>query len=132
MSHIERITELISDYNQTTIITEHLDYLMNLRKEISVVAFFLGKEVANLKRDLEQAKAQRKIDFYRVQEKHLAEGLGKSVVYAEKAISNIRQAEARLEGEFAGAKIILLQANEVLTSLNQDLSQLKAEYRADI
>jgi hypothetical protein len=105
---------------------------MVLRKNLSSVAFFFGKDVANLKRDLEQVKAQRKIDFYRIQEKHLDEGLGKSVVYAEKGLSTIRAEEGRLEGNYAGSKIILNQVNEVLTSINQDLSQLKAEYKADM
>ena len=132
MSRIDKITEFIADYNHTDITANNMNYLMRLRKDISTVAFFFSKDVAVLKRDLEQCKAQRKIDFYRMQEKHLEEGLGKSVVYAEKVLAGIRKEEGRLEGNFAGSKIILIQVNEVLSSINQDISQLKAEYKADI
>jgi hypothetical protein len=132
MNRIDKITELIADYNHTDITALNMNYLMTLRKDLSTLAFFFGKDVANLKRDLEQCKAQRKIDFYRIQEKHLDEGLGKSVVFAEKGLAGIRKEEGRLEGNFAGSKIILTQVNEVLSSINQDISQLKAEYKADI
>ncbi len=132
MSRIDKITELIADYNHTDITAPNMNYLMRLRKDLSSVAFFFGKDVANLKREIEHCKAKRKIDFYRIQEKHLEEGLGKSVVYAEKGLAAIRAEEGRLEGNYAGSKIILTQVNEVLTSINQDLSQLKAEYKAEI
>ncbi len=132
MSITDKLIELIQDYNSTTIEAKHLDYLMGLRKDISVRAFLLGKEVATLKRDFEACKAQRKIDFYRIQEKHLDEGLGKSVVYAEKGLSTIRAEEGRLEGNYAGSKIILEQVNQVLSSLAQDIAQLRLEFKADM
>ena len=132
MKQVDKLTELITDYHRTSIEAHHLNYLMTLRKEISTVAFFLGKEVSRIKIDLENCKAQRKIDFYRIQEKHLSEGLGKSVVFAEKSLSAIRKEEGKLEGEFNGNKIILSQVNEVLSSLFQDISQLKQEYKADM
>ena len=132
MSRIDKITELIADYNHTDITANNMNYLMTLRKDLSSIAFFFGKDVANLKRDLEQCKAQRKIDFYRIQAKHLEEGLGKSVVFAENSLAQIRKEEGRLEGNFAGSKIILTQVNECLSSIAQDISQLKAEYKADI
>ena len=132
MSRIDKITELIADYHNTDITANNMNSLMILRKDLSSIAFFFGKDVANLKRDLEQCKAQRKVDFYRIQEKHLGEGLGKSVVYAEKGLENIRLEEGRLEGNYAGSKIILNQVNEVLSSIQQDISQLKAEYKADM
>ncbi len=132
MSITDKLIELIQDYNSTTIEAKHLDYLMGLRKDLSSIAFFFGKDVANLKRDLEQCKAQRKIDFYRIQEKHLDEGLGKSVVYAEKSIGDIRKQEGKLEGNYAGSKIILEQVNQVIQSLNQDVAQLRLEFKADM
>jgi len=132
MSVTDKIIDLVQDYNSTTVEAKHLDYLMGLRKDISIRAFFLGKEVALLKRDFDAKKAERKISFYRVQEKHLDDGIGKSVVYAEKGIGAIRKEEARLEGNYMGSKIILEQVNQILSSIAQDISQLKAEYKADM
>ena len=132
MSHIEKITELIEEYRAAETVADNLDYLMSIRKELAIEAFLFSKDIAEVKSCLEQAKAQRKIDFYTMQSQHLDEGLGKSVVYAEKGIRSVRAAEARLEGEYVGNKTLLIQVNEVLSSLQQDISQLKAEYKAEL
>ena len=121
-----------SEYRAAETVAENLDYLMSIRKELAIEAFLFSKELAETKQLLEQAKAQRKIDFYTMQSQHLDEGLGKSVVYAEKGIRSIRAAEARLEGEYVGNKTLLIQVNEVLSSLQQDIAQIRAEYRAEL
>lgn len=132
MNHIEKLTELIEEYRSAETVADNLDYLMSIRKELAIEAFLFSKDIAEVKSCLEQAKAQRKIDFYTMQSQHLDEGLGKSVVYAEKGIRSVRAAEARLEGEWVGKKTLLIQVNEVLSSLQQDISQLKAEYKAEL
>ena len=129
---IEKITELIEEYRSADTVAENLDYLMSIRKELAIEAFLFSKELAETKQLLEQAKAQRKVDFYTMQSQHLDEGLGKSVVYAEKGVRSVRVREARLEGEYQGNKAILNQVNEVLSSLQQDISQLKAEFKAEL
>jgi hypothetical protein len=98
------ITELIEEYRAAETVADNLDYLMSIRKELAIEAFLFSKDIAEVKSCLEQAKAQRKIDFYTMQSQHLDEGLGKSVVYAEKGIRSVRAAEARLEGEYVGKK----------------------------
>ena len=129
---IDKITELIEEYRSADTIAENLDYLMSIRKELAIEAFLFSKELAETKQLLEQAKAQRKVDFYTMQSQHLGEGLGKSVVYAEKGVRSVRVAEARYEGEYQGNKVMLNQVNEVLSSLQQDISQLKAEFKAEL
>lgn len=132
MEEFNKITELILEYRSAETSAENLDYLMSIRKELAIEAFLFSKELAETKRQLEQAKAQRKIDFYTMQSQHLDEGLGKSVVYAEKGVGSVRMVEARYEGEYQGNKALLNQVNEVLSSLSQDISQLKAEYKAEL
>jgi hypothetical protein len=127
-----KITELIQEYRAAETVAHNLDYLMSIRKELAIEAFLFSKELAETKSLLEQAKAQRKVDFYTIQAQHLDEGLGKSVVYAEKGIVSVRVAEARYEGEYQGNKAMLNQVNEVLSSLSQDISQLKAEFKAEL
>ena len=129
---IEKITELIEEYRSADTVAENLDYLMSIRKELAIEAFLFSKELAETKQLLEQAKAQRKVDFYTMQSQHLDEGLGKSVVYAEKGVRSVRVREAQFEGEYQGNKVMLNQVNEVLSSLQQDISQLKAEFKAEL
>lgn len=132
MEQVDKITELIEEYRAADTVAENLDYLMSIRKELAIEAFLFSKDIAEVKSCLEQAKAQRKIDFYTMQSQHLDEGLGKSVVYAEKGVRSVRAAEARYEGEYQGNKAMLNQVNEVLSSLQQDISQLKAEFKAEL
>lgn len=125
------VTELICRYKELDIYSGNLMELMEIRKLLSVEAYGLGVKAAGFKKELEQKKGNRKIEFYKQQYNFLSEGVGKSVVKAEKAISTIREKEAALEGNYTGCKIILEQTNLVLSSISQDIAQLRLEYKSD-
>jgi hypothetical protein len=59
----EEITDIINTYHATTIEAHNLQYLMGMRKELSIKAFELGVFTAKYKRLLEETKAQRKSLF---------------------------------------------------------------------
>jgi hypothetical protein len=133
MNITEKITDIINTYHATTIEAHNLAYLMGMRKELSVYAFELGTFTAKYKRLLEETKAQRKSRFAKQKLKHLEDStLGKAELLAEQDIEEIRMNEARLDGNYIGSKIILEQCNEVINSMQQDISQLKLEYKNEL
>ena len=125
----DKITETIKDYHVTTIEAHNLNHLMNIRKTLSVQAYELGVITAKYKRTLEEVKAQRKIAFAKAKIKHLSEGVGKAEVKATEDIELLITNEANIEGKCIGCKIILEQVNEVISSIVQDISQLRLEYK---
>jgi hypothetical protein len=133
MNITDKITSIIETYHATTIEANNLAYLMGMRKELSVYAFELGISTAKYKRLLEETKAQRKSKFARQKLNHLENStLGKAELLAEQDIEEIRMNEARLDGNYIGSKIILEQCNEVINSMQQDISQLKLEYKNEL
>ena len=133
MNITEKITDIIATYHATTIEAHNLAYLMGMRKELSVYAFELGISTAKYKRLLEETKAQRKSSYARHKLKFLnGSTLGKAELQAESEIEEIRMNEARFDGNYIGSKIILEQCNEVISSMQQDISQLKLEYKNEL
>jgi len=130
MTLIETITEQIATYNATDISAENLDYLMGIRKNLSYNAYLLGLDTARAKRQLETIKAQRKIKYFKSKVEHLKDGVGKAETLAEVEVSELREKEANTDGIYSGYKIILEQCNEVLKSIQQDLSVLRLEMNA--
>lgn len=134
MTLIEHITEQVATYNAMEIIPTNLEYLMGIRKNLSYNAYLLGKDTARAKKQMEAIKAQRKIKYF----KHKAEGIksgdsaAKAETFAEVEISELREQEANLDGLYGGYKIILDQCNECLKSIQQDISQLKLEYKNEL
>ena len=131
MTLIENITEQLATYNAMEISADNLQYLMGIRKSLSYNAYLLGLDVARSKRKLESVKAQRKIQFFKSKKLHLDEGVGKAEVFAEVKISELREEEANYDGLYYGYKIILEQSNACLSSMVQDISQLRLEYKSE-
>ena len=130
MTITEKISDIIATYHATTIEAHNLMYLMGMRKELSCLGFELGVKTAQLKKLLEETKAQRKSKFAMHKLNALnGSTLGKAELIAEKEIEELRTQEARLDGKYIGCKIILEQTNEVISSIQQDISQLKLEYK---
>lgn len=130
MNITEEITDIINTYHATTIEAHNLSYLMGMRKELSIKAFELGVFTAKYKRLLEETKAQRKSLFAKKKLRFLSDStLGKAELQAESEIEEIRLNEANLDGNYIGSKIILEQCNEVISSMQQDISQLRLEYK---
>ena len=133
MTITDKLTDIINTYHATSIESHNLVYLIGMRKELSVLAFELGVKTAQLKKLLEETKQQRKSTY--AKEKLIAlenSTLGKAELIAEQKIEDIRTNEARLDGKYIGSKIILEQTNEVISSIQQDISQLKLEYKNEL
>ena len=130
MKTTDEITDIINTYHATTIEAHNLAYLMGMRKELAIKAFELGKEVSNYKYHKEVTTAQRKTKFAQKKLYYLqSSNLGKSELLAEEQIEDIRLKEAKYDGLYMGCKIVLEQTNEVISSIMQDVSQLRLEYK---
>lgn len=133
MNLTDEITDIIETYHNTTIEASNLVYLMGMRKELAIKAFKLGKEVANYKFHKENHTARRKSKFASKKLYYLKDStLGKAELLAEEQIEDLRLNEAKYDGLYMGGKIVLEQVNEVISSLQQDLSQLKLEYKNEL
>lgn len=123
----DKIQVLIQKYNETPLEATYLSVLMDIRQNLVSLSFELGLEVAKYKRNFDKANVRRKINFFRLKNTHLNEGVAKAETLAEVQLQQLRETEKEYESLYNGCKIILHQVNEVLSSLQQDISILKAE-----
>jgi len=130
MKLTENIMLIIQSYHAMEIEAHNLQYLMGMRKDLSIKAFELGRKVANYKYKKEVSTAQRKSKFAKSKLSHLSNSnLGKAELQAEAEIELLRLTEARFDGLYMGTKIVLEQCNAVISSIQQDLSVLRLEYK---
>lgn len=123
----DKIATIISHYKETPLEATYLSQLMSLRQELVSLGFELGLEVAKYKREFDRANFKRKINFFQLKNDNLSEGVTKAETLAEVKIKQERENEKEYESLYTGCKIILNQVNEVLSSMQQDISILKAE-----
>lgn len=129
MTIIEEINEQIESYHNIEIAAHNLEFIMGIRKSLSIKAYHLGVLSAKAKRQSETSIAQRKIKFFKSKLNNIKEGIGKAETIAESEIELERENESNWVGLFGGYKIILEQVNQVLSSINQDISVLRLEYK---
>ena len=120
-------TKLIIQYNSLKLESHELATIMTLRKELVVMGFKLGLEVANYKREFDKANGTRKINFFKIKNENLSEGVTKAETIAEVEIGDLREAEKTYESLYYGCRVILNQLNEVLNAIQQDISILRTE-----
>jgi len=123
----DKIQVLIQKYNETPLEATYLSVLMDIRQSLVSLSFELGLEVAKYKREFDRCNYRRKINFFQLKNDNLSEGVTKAETLAEVQIKDLRESEKEYESLYTGCKIILNQVNEVLSSLQQDISILKAE-----
>lgn len=123
----DKIQILIQKYNETPLEATYLSVLMDIRQNLVSLSFELGLEVAKYKRNFDKANVRRKINFFRLKNTHLNEGVAKAETLAEVQLQQLRETEKDYESLYNGCKIILNQVNEVLSSIQQDISILKSE-----
>ena len=127
MTITNKIQVLIGKYNETPLEATYLNQLMDIRQSLVCLSFNLGVEVAKYKREFDASNYKRKINFFQLKNDNLASGVTKAETLAEVQIKELRAEEKANESLYTGSKIILNQVNEVLSSLQQDLSILKSE-----
>lgn len=123
----DKIQVLIQKYNETPLEATYLSVLMDIRQSLVSLSFELGLEVAKYKREFDKANYKRKINFFQLKNDNLDSGVTKAETLAEVQIKELRETEKDYESLYNGCKIILNQVNEVLSSMQQDISILKAE-----
>ena len=123
----KEIQELIAKYRKTPLEATYLSKLMDIRQNLVALGFELGLETAEYKRLFDSANYSRKISFYQFKSDSLSEGVTKAETLAEVKIKDLRESEKTYESLYYGCKILLGQLNEVLSSIQQDLSILKSE-----
>lgn len=127
MRTTEKINEIINSYSLLLLEANNLPVLVDLRKDLVVLSYDLGREVAEYKIAFDSAYARRKISYFQAKQTHLSGSLGKAEVLAEVEVAELRKEEKENEGLYSASKIVLNQVNEVLKSMQQDISLLKQE-----
>ena len=123
----ERATNLINEYNELHLESHELATIMSIRKELIATGFKMGLEVAKWKRMYDKANGQRKIQFFKIKNEHLSEGVTKAETIAEVEIAKLREIEKTNESLYYGSKTILEQINNALSALSQDIAILRTE-----
>tara|TARA_R110000782_G_scaffold252972_1_gene340933 strand:+ start:244 stop:705 length:462 start_codon:yes stop_codon:yes gene_type:complete len=106
--------------------------LLEIRKDLSCLSLDLAKETAKHGRDFRNRRAGRETQKYLKQRELMDKGAKATPSEAEaKAFTaHLLSDEALSEGFYMSGKLILNQVNEVLRSLNQDISIIKKEYES--
>lgn len=106
--------------------------LITIRKKLSSLSVDLATKVAKYKRSSMSAKAKYEYDKYIAVRDLMASGekVTAAESKAKQKVADQLQPLAIEEGLYSSGNLILKQVNEVLKSLNQDISIIKKEYES--
>lgn len=130
MDTIKEISIIITWYGSQSRDYNDIDNLIYTRKKLATLSFALAGEVGDAKNDLDVAIFKRKLAFSKEFDRLTSEAKVSGVSAKEKAnitIEVLCENEAVVSGIYHRTKMFLSQTNEVLSTLNQHISYLKAE-----
>lgn len=107
--------------------------LLRIRKDLSCLSLDLAKSTGKYQRDFKNAEAKRKTQYFFKKRECIQlqkMKIGEAETEAEVETSDLRISAATNEGLYSTGKLLLSQCNEVLKSLNQDISIIKKEYES--
>ena len=106
--------------------------LIEIRKNLSCLSVDLASEVAKYMRQSKNSKAKYDYDRYVATKVLMDSGVKVTAAesQAKQQIADQLQGVAVDEGLYSSGNLILKQVNEVLKSLNQDISIIKKEYES--
>ena len=106
--------------------------LLEIRKDLSCLSLDLAKETAKHGREFRNKRASRETQKYLEQRKLMIEGMKATPAEAsaKATTAHLLVDEALSEGFYQTGRLILAQVNEIIKSLNQDISIIKKEYEA--
>jgi len=106
--------------------------LIRIRRDLSCLSLDFAKSTAVHLRDFKTKKAQRETQRYLKQKEFMSQGVKvtQAEAQARQATADMLEPEAVAEGFYMTGRLIINQVNEVLKSLNQDISILKKEYES--
>jgi len=104
--------------------------LITIRRGLSCLSVDLATEVGKYQREAKNSKAQFEYTRYIKQKELMDEGtkVTAAEAQAKQYVAEMILQVATDEGLYSSGKLILTQVNEVLKSLNQDISIIKKEY----
>lgn len=109
--------------------------LMEARRRLACHLFAFAVEVGELGREKNRVEHLRKSKYARIVAESLEKSDGKGVaaaqVAAEHLTSHERGEEAAAEAAYYAAKVVMDAGNNVLDTMNQHISNLKAERRLE-
>jgi hypothetical protein len=129
---LSRITKILNWYYQTPKDYADIDTMLYNRKQLSVESVALAVIVGEFKAEYDSTYFKRKVAFSKAFEQIKSTATEKitdsvAVHKANIEIEPIEDIEKNLSGQFEKGKMILKQVNEVLSSMQQQLSYLKKE-----
>jgi hypothetical protein len=106
--------------------------LLRIRKDLSCLSLEYASGVGDWAFDFKEAEAQRKVQYYIKKRECINAGMkiGAAETEAECDTSDLREACGTNEGLYTSGRLVLNQINEVLKSINQDISIIKKEYES--
>jgi len=132
MKVIETITKQIDWYYSTK--NRSLDSLIELQRGLSCNSFYLASYLANMKKEYNIAYFNRKINVNRSKQGFIQNKmtLGKAEVEAIDENFMYIEEELNREAEAFKCEVLLKQVNKILSSIQQEISNLKEERKQSI
>ena len=133
-STVDRITDEVKGYYSVPPDTADIIGLIERRKRLSVLAFGLSRELADLYTEKNGAEYRRKAAQGRVMAQAFADNqsASKAVQLAKIEADEQMKDELQSDALYRGTSLILNQANEVLNCMSQHISHIKNEHRAEV
>lgn len=127
MKIIKTITDQINWYYDNS--NRSIHQLIELQRGLACNSFYLASELANLKRDYNIAYFMRKIHVSKQQQGFLQNKmtLGKAKIEADIECEKDIEMEVNAESEAFRCEVLLKQINRILSSIQQEISNLKVE-----
>lgn len=130
---VDRITDEVKGYYSVHPDTTDIIGMIERRKRLSVLAFGLSRELADLYTEKNGAEYRRKAAQGRVMAQAFADNqsASKAVELAKIEADEQMKDELQSDALYRGTSLILNQANEVLACMSQQISHMKNEHRAE-
>jgi len=131
-------SELVADavhwYRNLRTDFNDVDLLLRTQREFSARLFDLSMEAAALYKQKNRTEFQRKAAFARATQQGIKAGdsAAKAQAAAQVEIETLLNDEQMADAEYKGAYLMLEHARDVLQSMLQHISHLKAEKRAEM
>jgi len=132
-STVDRITDEVKGYYSVPSDTSDIIGMIERRKRLSVLAFGLSRELAELYTEKNGAEYRRKSAQGKVMAKAFADNVAASKAVEMAKIEADEQVKDELQSDalYRGTALILNQANEVLACMSQQISHMKQEHRSE-
>lgn len=129
----ERIADGVRLFQTMRAEPQNLEALMLHQRAFSTLLFQFAIEVGELYRRKGETEFQRKAAFNRARREYIKTGdsAARAESFAAVDIEALLEAEQRADADYKAAYLLLEHGRDVLQTITQHISHLKAEKRAD-